>query len=137
MSERVFIDTNILIYSFLKNDEARHDMAVQFLTGITGKEVFVSTQVMSEVYSALSKNRIGHEAIADYLSELEQELNISSIHLTSVRKALFIKKKYQYSYWDSLILASALENDCAVVCSEDMQRGQVIEQTMTIMNPFM
>jgi predicted nucleic acid-binding protein len=136
MPDKVFIDTNILIYSFLDNDEKRHEAAVQLLSSLLEKEVFISTQVMSEVYSALSKNRIQHEVIAKFLSELEENMNIASVNLGTVKKCLFLKKKYSYSYWDSLILASALEHGCAVVCSEDMQHGQEIEQSLVIMNPF-
>jgi predicted nucleic acid-binding protein len=49
---------------------------------------------------------------------------------------LSLKTRYQYSYWDSLILASALESRCQIVYSEDMQDGQQIEHTLTIQNPF-
>lgn len=136
MPDKVFIDTNILIYSFLDNDQKRHEAAVQLLSSLLEKEVFISTQVMSEVYSALSKNRIQHEAIASFLSELEENMNIAPVSLGTVKRCLLLKKKYSYSYWDSLILASALENGCAVVCSEDMQHGQAIEQSLMIMNPF-
>ncbi|CAK8712607.1 MAG: PIN domain-containing protein [Candidatus Electronema aureum] len=91
---------------------------------------------MSEVYSALSKNKIQHETIASFLSDLEENMNIASVSLGTVKRCLLLKKKYSYSYWDSLILASALENGCAVVCSEDMQHGQEIEQSFVIMHPF-
>lgn len=50
--------------------------------------------------------------------------------------ALEIMTKYQLSWWDSLILAAALEGSCSVVYSEDMQAGQVIEDRLTIVNPF-
>jgi predicted nucleic acid-binding protein len=63
-------------------------------------------------------------------------MNIQPICFDTVKKCLSLKKKYFYSYWDSLILASSLESGCTVVYSEDMQHGQVIEQTLTIMNPF-
>jgi len=50
---------------------------------------------------------------------------------------LLIKEKYHYSWWDSLILTSALENNCKIVYSEDMQHGQIIENTLKIVNPFL
>ncbi len=137
MPDKFFIDTNILIYSFLENDQKRHDAAVQFLAGLLTKEVVISTQVMSEVYSALSKNRIRHELIASFLVELEENMNVCPVILDTVKRCLLVKEKYSYSYWDSLILASALENNCAVVFSEDMQHGQTIEQSLVIMNPFL
>ncbi len=137
MTERVFIDTNILVYAFLENDMVRHDSAVKLMSDIIGLEVFVSIQVMSEIYAALSKNGVGHEEIAEYIYELEEKMNIQPICFDTVKKCLSLKKKYSYSYWDSLILASSLESGCTVVYSEDMQHGQVIEQTLRVMNPFL
>jgi predicted nucleic acid-binding protein len=137
MTERVFIDTNILVYAFLENDTIRHDASVKLMTDSIGSEIFVSIQVMSELYAALSKNGVGHEEITKYLCELEETMNIQPICFDTVKKCLSLKKKYSYSYWDSLILASSLESECTVVYSEDMQHGQVIEQTLTILNPFL
>jgi predicted nucleic acid-binding protein len=50
---------------------------------------------------------------------------------------LLLKEKYHYSWWDSLVLASALENGCQIVYSEDMQHEQVIEDSLKIINPFL
>jgi len=55
----------------------------------------------------------------------------------TVKRAFYIKEKYLYSWWDSLILASALENNCEMVYSEDMQHNQIIENTLKIVNPFL
>jgi len=137
MTGRVFFDTNILVYAFLENDKTRHDIAVKLLYEMIGKEVFISIQVMSEIYSALAKNRINRDAITEYLYQLEEDMNICSINLDTIKKCLFLKKKYVYSYWDSLILVSSLESGCTVVYFEDMQHRQVIEQSLTIMNPFL
>jgi len=53
-----------------------------------------------------------------------------------VERAWQIKLRYQFPYWDSLIVGAALEADCAVLYSEDLQHQQVIEHTLHIMNPF-
>lgn len=50
--------------------------------------------------------------------------------------ALDIMAKYTISYWDSLVAATALNNDCAVLYSEDLQDGLVIENVLSITNPF-
>ena len=44
--------------------------------------------------------------------------------------------QYKFSYWDSLIIASALENECDTLYTEDMQDGLIIEGKLTIVNPF-
>ena len=53
-----------------------------------------------------------------------------------IRKAMTIKGRYKYNYWDSLIIASALQNNCSVLYTEDLQDGQVIENALKIVNPF-
>ncbi|MCL1941141.1 MAG: hypothetical protein FWG09_04290 [Synergistaceae bacterium] len=55
---------------------------------------------------------------------------------TNVTKTLDIHEKYRYSYYDSLIIASALEHDCQYLLTEDMANGQVIEGQLTIQNIF-
>ena len=47
-----------------------------------------------------------------------------------------ISIRYNFYYWDSLIVASALENNCSILYTEDMQDGQVIEESLKIVNPF-
>ena len=128
--------TNILVYGFLENDIERHNVAVRLLFGIIDREVFISTQVISELYSALIKNRVEHDKITKYIGELEENMNICAVALNTVKTCLQLKKRYLYSYWDSLILASALENSCTIVYSEDMQHQQVIEKSLTIVNAF-
>jgi predicted nucleic acid-binding protein len=54
----------------------------------------------------------------------------------TIIQALALAKKYQYAYYDSLILASALSADCSILFTEDLQHKQMIETTLTICNPF-
>lgn len=55
----------------------------------------------------------------------------------TITLALDISKRYQYSYYDSHIIAAALENNCSLLYSEDMQHGQEIEGKLKIVNPFL
>ena len=55
--DRVFIDTNILVYSFLKQDPDKHNLALKLLSNYRNKVVVISTQVVSEIYSTLTKNQ--------------------------------------------------------------------------------
>jgi len=49
---------------------------------------------------------------------------------------LSIAKKYKYSYYDSLVIATAIENDSVILYTEDMQQGHFIENKIKILNPF-
>ncbi len=59
------------------------------------------------------------------------------IDLIKVVTALDINSKYGYSYWDSLVIATALNYDCSIIYSEDMQHNQFIENKTRIVNPLL
>lgn len=103
---------------------------------IKGKEIFLGTQVINEVYVTLLKNGLDDDAIQKVLMEIIETYNISVITTEIIKKAWNLRKQYRYSYWDSLVLASALEINCSTLYTEDMQGGQVIEDTLRITNPF-
>ena len=133
----VFIDTNILVYTYLDNEKEKHNAAVALLKNkLVGENVFVSIQVMNELYITLEKYKTPHEKIVNILSDIAKSTNVVPLDLAAVERCFKIKEKYAYTWWDSLILASALENNCSLVYSEDMQHKQVIEKTLTLINPF-
>ena len=112
MKDKVFIDTNILVYAFLTNQKEKHEKSERLLSSLAFQEteVFVSTQILSEIYSALTKNNIEHDLIKNYLFEIDEIMNVYVITFSTIKKCLDIKERYKYSYWDSLVLASSLES---------------------------
>ena len=136
MSDRLFVDTNILVYASLKDDLTKHDIAVSFIAGLKGNNVFVSTQVLSELYVALLKHGVDETRIVKILIQITDVFNVSSITLDTVVSAWKLKKRHKFSYWDSLILASALEVGCSSLYTEDMQHGQMIGKKIKIINPI-
>ena len=143
MRDRVFIDTNVFVYAYLENhkkqeDYEKHLKAKELLRSFTINDtVFISTQVCNEYYSALSKNKIKNENIQTSLHHLMKMVNVASISKITVLQSFDIKNRYSFSYWDSLILSSALENRCNILYSEDMQDNQLINGVLRIVNPFL
>ncbi|GHU83742.1 twitching motility protein PilT [Spirochaetia bacterium] len=127
MNDSVFIDTNIFVYARTEDDAFKHGKAKQLL-GVTleGKEVTISTQVLSEFYSGMTKHHRPHGEIRAFLYEIIDSANVVTLSLPTIESCLLLKEKYHYSWWDSLILASALESNCVTVYSEDMQDGQLL-----------
>jgi predicted nucleic acid-binding protein len=64
-----------------------------------------------------------------------RKFKVVLLRKSSVDKALSLANQYKYSYWDSLIIASALENKCKILYTEDMQDGQIIEGKLKKENP--
>lgn len=136
MNDSIFIDTNILVYSSLTDGSAKHERSVSFISFLKGNTIFISTQVMSELYVALLKHEVDENRIVKMLEQVAKVFNVSAITYNTIISAWNMKKKYLFSYWDSLIVASALESNCKRLYTEDMQHGQVIEKKLVIVNPF-
>ena len=134
MSERIFLDSNILIYSY-SNTELKKQEAARTL--ITKNETFISTQVLQELCNILLK-KFGygqHEAKAAIEENCSNNLLFTNRRET-VLQACEIAKRYQFSFYDSLIVSSALQCGCNILFTEDMQNGQVIDGRLLIKNPF-
>jgi predicted nucleic acid-binding protein len=137
MKDNVFIDTNIWVYANIDDDKKKHASARNLLDEkLQGKHVIVSAQILSEFYSAMTKNKILHDVVSKDIFEIVQTVRVIPIGLTDIERALALKEKYKDSWWDSLLLASSLEAECETLYSEDMQDGQIIDKTLVIRNPF-
>ncbi len=136
MSDKVFLDTNILIYSYSKDEKKKQKIALELIDKYS-RGIIISTQVINELTNILFKKfKIDAITIKKTIIELDSVFNIEEFDIVTQIKAVEIKEKYRLQFYDSLILATALENRCTVLFTEDMQDGQVIENTLTIVNPF-
>lgn len=132
MKDRVFLDTNILIYSF---STVRGDIIRKVIE--TTPYLQISRQVLNEFINvSLRKKVLTFQEVTEHCKKYIDTYNIALIYTSTVLSALEIKEKYHYSYYDSLIISSAIENKCDTLFTEDMQHNQVIEETLTIINPF-
>lgn len=134
MSDKVFLDTNILVYCYMPSDAVKQSKA-QNVANLPN--VFISTQVLKEFANVLHKKfKLDWQTINDTLDELERNFNIHTNTSTSIKKACQIADRYNFSFYDSLIIAAALEVDCVILYSEDMHDGQLVESKLTIKNPL-
>ena len=135
MSARIFFDTNVILYSYSIKTERKKEIARELI--LNSAEV-ISTQVMQEMCNVLTRKLKQDEvSITKVLAELNKNFFVFINNIETVNKALDIHFKYRFSYYDSLIIASALQNECSVLYSEDLHHNQKIENTLTIINPFM
>jgi predicted nucleic acid-binding protein len=136
MKDKVFIDTNILVYDYLITDAERHGKAKTFLFSLIGKDVCISTQVLNETYSALKKNGVSNEDARYYIEYCIMKYVVLTVSVGEIQTCLTLREKYNYSYWDCLILATAINNDCSFLYSEDMQNRHIIHTGLEIINPL-
>ncbi len=134
MSDRAFVDTNIWVYAHL--DHAS-DRCIRALELIETLPILVgSTQVLSEYYSVMLKKKVADQLIQENIEVMIEIAEIHTLHIATLRDAHQLKLRYGFSYWDSLIVASALEAGCPLLYSEDLQHQQQIDDRLTIINPF-
>jgi len=130
--KKIFIDTNIIIYSLGNTSKKTHLAAKLFVSS-----PFISTQVLSETANVASKRlAIPISEIRKLITALESMCKVEIISLPTIHTALDIQGIYRFSLYDILIVATALGAECEILYSEDMQNGQEIEGRMRIINPF-
>jgi predicted nucleic acid-binding protein len=133
-----FIDTNILVYAYDKDEKIKNPIAKQILTECWEKKSgIISTQVLQEFYvtitSKLSKKLSINEArelIKDFLS-----WPIEQVTPHDIVDATTFQERYKYSFWDSLIIILAQRSGAEILYSEDLQDGQKFGD-LTMKNPF-
>ena len=136
MSDKVFLDTNILIYSYSEDEIEKQTIANELL-GEYSENIIISNQVVNELANVLFKKfKLSSDDIENVVLELDTFIPIVNFELATQIKALRLKEKYKFQYYDALIIATALENNCDILFSEDMQHQQIIENVLTIINPF-
>ena len=140
MIDKIFIDTNILVYLFDKTERQKQTQAKKIISErLSSSKFFLSVQVINEFINITTK-KISFPIPLNKQKEIIDLLNdifiIASLSLETTLSAIEIKNKYKYSFWDSLIISSAIENKCNILFSEDMQHGSIVESTLTIVNPF-
>jgi predicted nucleic acid-binding protein len=138
-SQPSFIDSNIWLYRFIINP--RDPDAIpkqQIATTITNQpNILISTQVVNEVCSNLiRKAGFKNAEIQILLEELAQGFEILPVSLETLQSAVKLRDRYLLSFWDSLIVASAVLGGARILYSEDMQEGLILEKTLQIVNPF-
>jgi predicted nucleic acid-binding protein len=139
MSVEYFIDTNLFIYQLEASEERKAATADRIIRkGIETRNACISFQVVQEcLNTALRKAEVplSTDETKQYLDNVLAPLFRVPASLSLYRRALDLQARYRYGFYDSLIIAAALDANCTQLYSEDLQDGQRIER-LTIRNPF-
>ena len=80
---------------------------------------------------------MAEDALLDIVINFYSRYRVLETGLDVYRTASRIRTAHQFSFWDSLIVAAALEGECSILYSEDMQHQQVVDGRLTILNPLL
>lgn len=139
MSAVDFFDSNVLIYTFDTRDPRRCAIAQGLLARAQREHsAIISAQVVQETLNVLGRRLTPPMSAADARKVLDHILvPLWRIHPSTAlyARGLDIQERYGFSFYDSLIVAAALEGGCTRLLTEDMQHGQQIEG-LRVENPF-
>jgi predicted nucleic acid-binding protein len=131
-----FIDTNIWLYAFTVGNELEKTARAKRLIE-TRSAVFVSTQVINEVcVNLIKKAHFSEPQVQQLIESFYAKYVVIEFSKSLLLKASTLREQHAFSFWDSLIVASALATNAMVLYSEDLQDRLVVENRLRIVNPF-
>ncbi len=139
MSALVFVDTNVLLYSYDERDAAKQARAREWVAWCWNhNNGRISTQVLNELYNnAITKFR-NTVTVNQARTEVRRLRLWQPPHLDTytVDGAWDLQDRYALSYWDALILSSAHQQGCSHLLTEDLPHGQQLD-AVRVINPFL
>ena len=134
----VFVDTNVLVYARDRSEPDKQRRAAEWMANLWGTGLGrLSYQVLQEYYVTLTAKLDPPRATEDAREDVTAlgSWRPVAISQNTMERAWDVQDRYGYSWWDSLIVAAALQAGCRYLLTEDLQDGQVIG-SMTIISPF-
>lgn len=135
---KLFLDTNILVYAYDASAGIKHQKASELLIQCWNAGTGVlSTQVLQEFFVTVTQ-KIPYPLEFDTAKNIISDLlkwEILSVNGECILDGIEIQRKYKFSFWDSMIIGAALKAGCDTILSEDLSHRQTISG-IRILNPF-
>ena len=140
MKDKYFIDTNILVYSFDQTVKIKQRKAQKLIsTALSDHDGIISYQVLQEFLSLSTRKfkiPLSSKETLKYLDEVLEPMCAVHSSIGLYFKAIRLQEESRFSFYDSLIVAGAMEGGCRILYSEDLQHGQKLSG-LEIRNPFL
>lgn len=135
---RQFVDTNILIYAHDNSAGGKRDRAKELLERLwEDRNGCLSIQVLQEFYVNITQ-KVANPLAPGTAAQIIADLAAWEVHnpkVDDVLDAIGIQRRYQLSFWNAMIVTSALQLDCETLWSEDLNPGQAYD-SVTVVNPL-
>jgi predicted nucleic acid-binding protein len=127
-----FFDTSVLLY-LLSDESAKADRVEELLH----RAGTISVQILNE-FTSVATRKLGLSLleVREVLETVRAICNTQPLTVDTYDHGIEVAERYKFSLYDSMVVASALLSGCETLYSEDLQHGQVIENQLTIINPF-
>lgn len=138
MKDKMFVDTNVLVYAHDLDAGDKHEIAIGVVSDLweSGNGV-ISTQVLQELYVTLTKKVPSHPKKSQVRRILNNYLawDLAVNNGQTILQASEIEENYNISFWDAMIVSAAYSKNAAILLTEALNEGQLIEG-IKIVNPF-
>jgi predicted nucleic acid-binding protein len=133
-----FVDTNVLLYAHDRSAGEKHLRARELVTGLwESGEGCLSIQVLQEFYVNVTR-KVAKPLTPEAAAQIIADLSVWQMHrpgVEDVLDAIRLQSRYQISFWDAMIIASALQSGCQTIWSEELNPGQTYDQ-VKVLSPF-
>jgi predicted nucleic acid-binding protein len=133
-----FVDTNVLIYAHDVSAGHKHGRARELIHDLWHSgEGCLSVQVLQEFYVTVTR-KVATPLSPNAAAQIVTDLALWEVHCPraqDVLEAIHLQQRYRTSFWDAMILTSAIQLGCQILWSEDLNPGQVYER-LTVQSPF-
>lgn len=133
-----FVDTNVLVYAHDTSAGLKHEQAKTLMQTLWQTQTgCLSIQVLQEFYVTVTQ-KVKRPLSPQTTAQIMQELQVWHMHTPKpedVLSAIQLQTRYQISFWDAMIIQSAVQLKCSTLWSEDLNAGQVY-LGVSVENPF-
>lgn len=134
---KVFLDTNLLIYTDDSSSQTKQAIAIQCLeTHFLQRSAVVSIQVLQEYFSVTTRKLRVPSEIAREKVALFGSLEVFQPSATDILAAIDLHRLHNISFWDAMIVRAASQSGCRILLSEDLHPGQRLDG-VEVVNPFL
>lgn len=136
--DKIFLDTNIIIYAYDKSAGKKHEVAQKIVLDLWDSDLgILSTQVLQEFFVSVTK-KVSKPLDIRLARQIVTDLMIWDVIVNdgeSILEAIEIHSRHSYSFWDSMIIQAAIKGGAMLLLSEDFSDGKIING-VEIRNPF-
>ena len=133
--DRCLVDTNIWLYAFIETEDSEKTKVANSV--IRGNDLILTSQIINETcVNLLKKAAFKEKQIQSLILSFYQKYTVLEIDKQLLLEASKLRESYSFSFWDSVVVSSAICSHCRILYSEDMQDGLKIGKQVTIINPF-
>ncbi len=136
-NSKSFVDSNIWLYNFISTQNAQKPQRAKELIKNNKNNICLNTQVINEIcFNLKRKESFDELRLKQIITRFYYDYEIIELNKNILLLASDLRARYPFSFWDGLIVASALSSNAKILYSEDMQSGLSVENKLKIINPF-